>query len=136
MNVNWKETHLHSNNWVINDAHSFKTISHAFHQQVFYWIHSILCFLQVLCHITINHRFNINVFSNYKIREVKQYRYLQNPQLIFDLPKYTHNPCLTQCQSILLMLHHCMLTLFQEIQWLWVIKKIYKSQPLRNINFL
>jgi hypothetical protein len=37
------------------------------------------------------------------MRQVKQHRYLQIPQLIFDMPTYTHNPYLTQYQSILLM---------------------------------
>ena len=40
---------------------------------------------------------------NYKLTEVKQHRYLQIPQLIYDMPTYTHNPILTQCQSIRLM---------------------------------
>ena len=37
------------------------------------------------------------------MREVKQYRYLHNIQLIFDTPTYTHNPFLIQCQLIILM---------------------------------
>jgi hypothetical protein len=45
------------------------------------------------------------------MREVKQHRYLQIPQLIFDIPTYTHNPYLTQCQSILPMALLCMLAL-------------------------
>ena len=44
------------------------------------------------------------------MREVKQYRYLQNPQLFFDTPTYNDNPFLTQCQSIHLMVPLCMLT--------------------------
>jgi hypothetical protein len=42
--------------------------------------------------------------------EVKQHRlYLQIPKLIFYMPTYTHNPYLTQCESIFLMDLLCML---------------------------
>ena len=105
----------HRNNCFMNDTNYFRTKSHAFSQQAFSWIHSILFFLQVLCHVT-NHRFNIFCFINYKMGEVKKYRYLRNPQLIFDTQTYTQNPYLTQCQSILLMAPLCMLKgLFQDI---------------------
>ena len=96
----------------MNVTHSFKTMSHAIYQQLLCWLHSILCFVQVL-YAVINHRFNIYDFCcsiNCKMREVKHHRYLQNPQLIFDMPTYTHNPYLTQCQLILLMARLCMLT--------------------------
>ena len=102
----------HRNNWVLNDTHSFKTKSHAFSQQLFYWLHFVIYFLHVSYPIT-NNRFTIKYFCcsiNYKMREVKKYRYLQIPQLIFGMPTYTHNPYLTQCQSILLMTLLCMLT--------------------------
>ena len=64
------------------------------------------------------------IFFNYKMKEVKQYTYLQNPQLVFYTPRFTHNSCLTQCQSILLMVLVCMLTpvrsTFEDIQGLVV----------------
>ena len=70
------------------------------------------CFLQFVFPVT-NHRYKINGFCcsiNYKMREVKQHRYLQIQQLIFDTQPYTHNLYLTQCQSILMMVHLCILT--------------------------
>ena len=100
------------NNYVLSVTHSFITMSHVIYQQFLCWLQFILYFLRVLYTIR-NHRFNINDFCfsiTYKMREVKQHRYLQNPQLIFDMPTSTHNPCLTQCQSISLMTHFCMLT--------------------------
>jgi hypothetical protein len=90
----------------MNHTHMFKIKYHALFQKFLCWLSSILCFLQVLYPI-INHRFNIKYyfcFINYKMIEVKQHRlYLQIPQLIFDMPTYTHNPYLTQCQSITTM---------------------------------
>ena len=111
MNVNLNLTYQ-SNNCILSVTHYLKTMSHAIYQQLLCWMHSILCFLQVLYPIR-NHRFNIYDFScsiTCKLREVKQHRYLQNPQLIFDTPTYSHNPFLTQCQSILLLTPLCMLT--------------------------
>ena len=95
----------------MNYTPCLKTKSHSFCQKLFYLRSSILCFLQVLYPI-INHRFNIKdsfCSINYKLRKVKQHRYLQIPQLIFDMPTYTHNPYLIQCQSILRMALLCML---------------------------
>ena len=44
------------------------------------------------------------------MREVKQHRFLQRPQLIFDTPTYAHNLYLTQCQENLPMALLCILT--------------------------
>ena len=125
----------HSKNWVMNYTHSFKTKSHAFCQQLFCWRSFVLCFLQFLYPI-INLRFNINEFfcsMNYKLREVKQYRYLQIPQLIFDMPIYTHNPYLTQTQSILPMGLLCMLAHVWRHSRVVVVKQlnIYKKWNLK-----
>ena len=66
------------------------------------------------------------------MREAKQHRYLQIPQLIFDMPTYTHNPYVTQCQSILLMALLCMLALVWRHSRMVVVKqlKIYKNEIL------
>ena len=130
MNVNWESTYLYRNNLFMNYTHYFETKSHVFYQQVFCRLHSIFCFLQVLCPIT-NHRFNIKDFccsTNYKMRKVKQYIYLQNPQLVFDTPTYTRNPCLIQFQSILLIVPLCMLTL------VWIHPRISSENKNKTKN--
>ena len=69
------------------------------------------------------------------MREVKQHRYLQSPWLFFYMPRYTHSPCLTQCQSFFLMALLCMLAHVQRHPRVASVNKIkYKDHNQYEIT--
>ena len=123
----------HSNNWLINYTHSFKTMYHAIFQNFICWHNSILCFLQVLYPIK-NHIFNIKyvfvllIIDGANLNKID--RFLQIPQLNSDMPAYTHNPYSTQFKSIHLMVLIFMLVPVLRHSIMIFLKqfKIYKNE--------